>query len=176
MTKCQQCYGENSDGAAFCQWCSQPLSSRGSTPAKSPESTTLISGIVIVAAILVFGAIGVNRSCGGAAPRSKEAAGTSAAPSSPQRVDQGAHQAVSGGSWFGCSDRDYFSRLTNYAVQEDEQAFSQALAAGLVSGTCTKFRDGEKVYIMDSAIFSGLVRVRREGETMEYWTNLETVR
>ena len=38
------------------------------------------------------------------------------------------------------------------------------------------FTNGEVVYIADTAIFSGLVKVRRRGDTNEYWTNLEAVK
>ena len=38
------------------------------------------------------------------------------------------------------------------------------------------FKDDERVYIVDTAIFSGVIKVRRQGETNEFWTNLETVK
>jgi hypothetical protein len=38
------------------------------------------------------------------------------------------------------------------------------------------FKNGEVVYIADTAIFSGGVKVRRKGETQEYWTNLEAIK
>jgi hypothetical protein len=83
---------------------------------------------------------------------------------------------ISGEHRFGCSDRDYLDKLAGYAVQKDKKAFSQGLAAGLLSGVCTMFKEGEEVYLADTAIFSGLVKVRRKGETQEYWTNLEAVK
>ena len=63
----------------------------------------------------------------------------------------------------------------SYAVQGDNKAFSGGLAAGVINGTCTMFNAGETVYVTDTAIFSGLVEVRRKGESQEYWTNLEAV-
>ncbi len=82
---------------------------------------------------------------------------------------------ISGSQWFGCSDREYFEKLIGYAVDKDNEAFKRALAAGVVAGNCTLFKNGEAVYTVDTAIFSGLVKVRRKGETQEYWTNLEAV-
>jgi hypothetical protein len=38
------------------------------------------------------------------------------------------------------------------------------------------FKNGEVVYITDTAIFSGIIKVRRKGETKEYWTNTEAVK
>jgi hypothetical protein len=103
--------------------------------------------------------------------------GAGSAPASPSApaVTTGQDKLVAGDNRFGCSDRDYFEKLVGYAVQEDKKAFSQGLAAGLLSGTCTMFKAGEPVYITDTAIFSGLIEVRRQGETTEFWTNLETV-
>lgn len=83
---------------------------------------------------------------------------------------------VSGDSWYGCKDREYHSKLTQYAVQKDSEAFKRALAAGLLTGQCTAFKAGETVYVADTAIFSGLVKVRRRGQTDEFWTNIEAVK
>jgi len=82
---------------------------------------------------------------------------------------------ISGSQWFGCSDREYFEKLIGYAVDKDNEAFKRALAAGVVADNCTLFKNGEAVYTVDTAVFSGLVKVRRKGETQEYWTNLEAV-
>lgn len=61
-------------------------------------------------------------------------------------------------------------------MQKDEQAFKAALAAGIMRGSVTFFKSGEEVYIVDTAIFSGMVKVRRKGKTKEHWTNLEAVK
>jgi len=93
-------------------------------------------------------------------------------------VDQAAAQSkrISGNSYFGCVDRQYFDKIIRYLVQKDRQAFYGGLADGISSGTCTMFIAGEEVFIADTAIFSGLVKVRRRGEIVEYWTNIEAVR
>jgi len=103
--------------------------------------------------------------------------GTSSEPStsSAPAVTTGQDKRIKDDHRFGCSDREYFEKLISYAVQKDNQAFSQGLAAGILAGSCTMFTAGEQVYITDTAIFSGLVEVRRKGETQEYWTNLEAV-
>ena len=72
-------------------------------------------------------------------------------------------------------DRDEFGRLVNYAVQNDQEAFSQALARAVYNGTCTLFQNGETVYLIDTGIFAGVVKVRKRGETTEYWTNMEAI-
>lgn len=99
----------------------------------------------------------------------------SVSPSKPS-VSSGLEKRISGDNWFGCTSRDYFEKLVGYAVEKDKEAFTKALTAGLLAGTCTTFKNGEVVYITDTAIFSGLVKVRRKGETQEYWTNIEAVK
>jgi hypothetical protein len=101
--------------------------------------------------------------------------GSTTTSTQPVGGDDGSKR-ISGDHRIGCSDRDYLDKLAGYAAEKDEKAFSQGLAAGLLSGVCTMFKEGEEVYLADTAIFSGLVKVRRKGETQEYWTNLEAVK
>ena len=88
----------------------------------------------------------------------------------PAVAEAGEH-AISGDQYIGCVDRDYFEKLSEFATQQD----TEALTAGLLAGTCTIFERGERVYLSDTAIFSGLVQVRRAGEVAEYWTNTEAI-
>jgi hypothetical protein len=83
---------------------------------------------------------------------------------------------ISSDSYFGCTNRDYFEKLIGYAVEKDMGAFKQGLGAGMLAGQCTMFKAGEEVFIVDTAIFSGLVKVRRHGSMAEYWTNIEAVK
>ncbi len=83
---------------------------------------------------------------------------------------------ISGDHWFGCTSREYFSKLGDLAVSGDEEAYRQALIIGLTAGTCTTFKAGEVVYLIDAGLFSGVAKVRRAGETQEYWTNMEAVK
>jgi hypothetical protein len=83
---------------------------------------------------------------------------------------------IKGQDWFGASSRELFEKLGKFAVQKDSAAFGKLMTAGLLTGETTMFKDGEKVILMDTAIFSGLVKVRREGEVAEFWTNFEAVK
>jgi len=114
-----------------------------------------------------------NKLTGWSPPKSKTPSKTTIRRSA---ISATADRRISGKHYFGCRDRKYFNKLVNYAVQEDTKAFSQALAAGIFAGICTMLKDGEVVYIMDTAIFSGLIKVRRKGQTQEYWTNREAVK
>jgi hypothetical protein len=82
---------------------------------------------------------------------------------------------ISKDGYFGCKDKDYFEKLISYAVQNDKDAFTQGLAGGVLTGQCTMFKAGEKVFLVDTAIFSGLAKVRRKGNMAEYWTNMEAI-
>jgi hypothetical protein len=126
---------------------------------------------LLLLTLLAVLAIGSNDSGSRGSSSTSSGSGTSSQPA----VTTGQDKQISGDHRFGCSDREYFERLVGYAVQKDNQAFSQGLAAGLLAGTCTMLKAGESVYITDTAIFSGLVEVRRKGETQEFWTNLEAV-
>jgi hypothetical protein len=124
--------------------------------------------LLIVLAVLAVG----SSDSGSGTPSSSERTNSTGS----QAVTAGEAKQISGEHRFGCSDREYFEKLISYAVQNDNKAFSQGLAAGLLSGTCTAFDSGQSVYITDTAIFSGLVEVRKAGSMQEYWTNLEAVK
>ena len=74
-------------------------------------------------------------------------------------------ERIAGSHFFGCIRRDHFEELATYASQGDQEMFSRALAAGLVTELCCQFEKGEPVYLMDVAVWSGLVKLRRPGES-----------
>ena len=76
----------------------------------------------------------------------------------------------------GCVSKDYFSKLVGYTVDKDLRAFKKGLEAGLLTGQCTWFKNGEAVFVTDTSIFSGLVQIRRKGDTTAYWTNIEAIK
>ncbi len=84
-------------------------------------------------------------------------------------------ERINGDKWIGCVTKEEYKRLIGYAVDKDEKAFGEALLFGLANGTCTIFKDGEIVYLEDTAFFSGLIQVRRKGEHVKYWTAIEAV-
>lgn len=46
---------------------------------------------------------------------------------------------IVGGSNFGCTDREYRSKLVSAAVQKDMEAFKKGLMAGMFRGVCVIF-------------------------------------
>ncbi len=93
-----------------------------------------------------------------------------------QKLEARTTHQISGDHWFGCTSRSHFSRLVGLATSGDTEAFQQALNTGLATGSCTTFQTGEIVYLIDVGVFSGLAKIRRKGETKEYWTNMEAVK
>jgi|GEM_PF-5985864 len=76
---------------------------------------------------------------------------------------------------FGCTNREDYKKIIRYAVEEDAQAFLWALATGIEDGRCTMFELGETVFLADTAVFSGMVKIRKQGGTQEFWTAIEAV-
>lgn len=83
---------------------------------------------------------------------------------------------IKGDHWFGAASKEQFHKISKYLTQKDQAAFNEAMTEGLLSGTVTVFKDGEKVLLMDTAMFSGLIQLRRMGKRDEYWTNLEAAK
>ena len=174
--KCPRCGGAVRITAIKCEFCGKRL--RYATNEKA--------GFLIIGLFVVFFVLYAVFSTSSRTPVSQQsrltadnAGSRTTKPSTSSRepsASVGTNTHISGSSWYGCIDRRYFKKLTEYAVDRDEEAFKTALTAGLLSGACTLFRDGEIVYITDTAVLSGLVKVRRKGETEEYWTNIEAIR
>lgn len=83
---------------------------------------------------------------------------------------------VNGNNWYGATSKELFQKLTQYAVQQDSVAFSRLMTAGLRTGQTVQFKSQQEVFIVESAMLSGLVKVRRKGDTVEYWTNYEAIK
>lgn len=86
-----------------------------------------------------------------------------------------ANYHIAGPDHFGCVSKSYFKQIVAYAADKDVVAFKKALASGILLGECTMFKSGEIVFLSDTSIFSGMVQVRRAGDTIKFWTNIETL-
>lgn len=78
--------------------------------------------------------------------------------------------------FFGCRSKESHSKLTEYVINGDMEAFKKLFATSALTNECVHFKAGESVYVVDTAIFSGLVKVRRKGDIAEYWTNIEAIK
>lgn len=83
---------------------------------------------------------------------------------------------VQGPNRIGCSSRDDYSQLSSLASSGDTEAFKAAYTIAILSGICTRFEPGEELYLEDTAVFAGLIQVRKRGELGRYWTASETAR
>ncbi|MDP9990411.1 hypothetical protein J2W28_000206 [Variovorax boronicumulans] len=84
-------------------------------------------------------------------------------------------RVVSRASSAGCVNREVYDQLTKIAVQGDSEAFTRALGGSIITGQCVIFKRGDLVFIDDTAMFSGLVRLRPKGQVLAYWTAMETI-
>lgn len=84
-------------------------------------------------------------------------------------------RTIKGRGAIGCVERSRLEQLTRLAVDGDRVAWQKSLLAAYLSQECTPLKLGTAVFIQDTAIFSGLIKVRRQGETVGYWTTIEEV-
>ncbi len=108
----------------------------------------VLASIMVVVAILMYPA-------GDAAP-------------GPASTVTGAHYTKP--NYFGCLSKDDFHFLASLFVQRDLNAAGEFMFLH----NCIPFPENRKVYIMDTA-FEGLMKIRFEGETEAWWTNVEAV-
>lgn len=76
---------------------------------------------------------------------------------------------------FGCKSREVYDRLGLIVAQGDREAFSKGLTAALEINECVRFKIGDTVFIEDTSIFSGSVKVRPQGELNGYWVPIEAI-
>ena len=73
----------------------------------------------------------------------------------------------------GCKSREYFEALADYSAKNDQHALQQKLTAGIVTGRCVYFTQGETVVVLESAPFSGLLKVQKKGVPGEFWMAID---
>lgn len=66
---------------------------------------------------------------------------------------------------------EYLDKAIDYVVAKDHAALQKLMDANLVF----MLKGGLRVYIVDTKIFSGKVKIRPAGETIEIWTLIEAV-
>jgi len=66
---------------------------------------------------------------------------------------------------------ELLDKAIDYAVAKDHAALQKLMDTNLVF----MLKGGLKVYIVDTKIFSGKVKIRPAGETVEVWTLIEAV-
>lgn len=97
----------------------------------------------------------------------------------PFATRKGAEQAVSaltprryiieGDEVFGCRTRPTMERFLRLRSDGDKAAFGRILMESYRSGECRDLLRNQIVYLSDTAVLSGLVKVRPEGGIDELW-------
>ena len=159
MITCSQCQKELPDGAEVCSACGVKVETAEQKSKAWHRRQTV--GKVFLAVLFTAGAWVFLF-------EQPESDSTAASQSNGTR-------RINGADRFGCTDREFYDKLGTYASQQDTAAFSRVLTAGLAAEVCVKFTAGEEIFLADTAILSGLVKVRRPGQFDEYWTNMEAV-
>lgn len=91
-----------------------------------------------------------------------------------QTVSAQTVRTIANKGWFGCSTAQGFNTVWSYVTAQDEQALTKAFLDGEMWGTLTRFMIGEKVYVLS---YSGsLVKVRRVGDTDEWWISFKALK
>lgn len=70
---------------------------------------------------------------------------------------------------FGAISKEVSGKVSQYAVDKDSAAVLQLIQRGLV----TMLQPGQRVYLVETSLFSGLVKVRVKGSTDELWIPIE---
>lgn len=83
---------------------------------------------------------------------------------------------INGDHYFGCATKEKFDELLGYSTDNDMTAFTQAFNDGLIDGSVVIFKNREPVYVEDAPFLSGMVKLRRSGETQTYWTVSEAIK
>jgi hypothetical protein len=66
---------------------------------------------------------------------------------------------------------ELLDKAIDYVVAKDQAALQKLMDSNLVF----MLKGGVKVYIVDTKMFSGKVKIRPAGETVEVWTLIEAV-
>lgn len=172
---CPECKREISTDAKACPHCGKgipPRSAWGKFQAMPEKSRNLLGGILVILAAVI-----ALRTCGPSAAKQQEA--VTAAPQAAATAQKGATDGrltVQPGQWFAFRDREMLERETKLAVQKDSEAWAKLMGQGAASGAIVKLKPGEEVFLEDTAVIAGLVKIRRKGETSGRWTNFEAVK
>lgn len=79
-------------------------------------------------------------------------------------------RTIRGNTWFGTRSSDQYQKLLSMIIHNDNEAFSKELIALILAGDAVMFKDGEEVFLRPAFSF-GMIKVRRKGDTGEYWTD-----
>lgn len=74
-------------------------------------------------------------------------------------------------NYVGCLKKEDYKVIVGYFVDHDNEAAAQMIA----DGDCVLLKPNLKVYIQDTAIWSGMIQIRLAGTRIAVWTAIEAV-
>lgn len=78
---------------------------------------------------------------------------------------------VTKGGYIASISENYLKTAMTYAAQGDEVAFNKMERQRKIF----VMKEGIRVYISDTKFFSGIVKIRVEGDTIEVWTLIDAI-
>jgi hypothetical protein len=72
--------------------------------------------------------------------------------------------------FIGCRDWEVLQKILEYDRSGDKVAAGKLISTTFDTGECIRFRAGQQVYPTEWGAWTGSVRLRPAGETVEYWT------
>ena len=82
---------------------------------------------------------------------------------------------IAPGTWVGCINRGALEQIAAYRAKQDVDAATKEQNAAIRTGRCTTFKTGESVIVTETTMIAGVTKIRRAGETAEYWVFREAV-
>lgn len=71
--------------------------------------------------------------------------------------------------WVGFKDIKDLDRLNDILLSGDGTAATNFMNISIVNGSAVKFNKGQEVYLVERKIIKEYVKIRRRGQTTEYW-------
>ena len=105
-----------------------------------------------------------------ATAKQQAAASAAVASAAKARIASGIKTTVSG--YFASPSQELLEKAVSYAAQNDTAALQKLMASELI----IQLKGGLDVHIVDTKVFSGLVKIRPSGQTIELWTVTEAVK
>jgi len=173
LITCPECRKKISETAAQCPQCGYHLTPEKAAKIKQADGTARGIGCLVILGLVL--AVAMCSRGNDSKPSDATNQSPSVSNDSPSASLTPGEHTIASDKLFGCTDRDEFEKIIGFAVEKDSDAFGKELATGMLSGQCVMFSAGETVFLSDTAMFSGLIQVRRKGETLAYWTNLEAI-
>jgi len=171
LITCKECNVKISSKADKCPHCGAPVKK------KTSLWVWLIGAIVL---ITVFGGKSPTKPTAAPAPAPVAAAEPVSAVVTPPIVEKtvvnpDGERAIKTDGFIGCVSEATFKSISAMRNQGDNVATASRLMPELAAGRCVMFKQGDVVFLSDTKIFSGMIKVRPVGVTLEYWTNIEAL-